>query len=68
LGSQPNLAPNKIKAIKENTQTAAPSSVDIEQEERARVGVGSRAYVGRASRTRAATPRPFTAAARPTTA
>lgn len=42
LSSQPNMAPNKIKTIKENTQTAAGPPADAETESRAHVGVGSR--------------------------
>jgi hypothetical protein len=42
LSSQPNVAPNKIKAIKENTQTAARPLADAELGTRTGVRVGSR--------------------------
>jgi hypothetical protein len=42
LSSQPNMAPNKIKAIKENTQTAARLSAEAEPGTRADVRVGSK--------------------------
>jgi helix-turn-helix protein len=42
LSSQPNVAPNKVKVIKENTQTPARPLADGEQGTRASVRVGSR--------------------------
>lgn len=42
LSSQPNMAPNKIKAIKENTQTVAASSAAAGEEAKTAVRVGSR--------------------------
>jgi hypothetical protein len=42
LSSQPNVVPNKIKAIKENTQTHASASANIEEGAGLGVRVGSR--------------------------
>jgi hypothetical protein len=42
LSSQPSVAPNKIKAIKENTQTQAPDSTGTEEGIKPSVGAGSR--------------------------
>jgi hypothetical protein len=42
LSSQPNVALNKLKAIKENTQTRAPNSTDAEEGVKSSVRAGSR--------------------------
>jgi hypothetical protein len=42
LSSQPSMAPNKIKTIKENTQTQAPGSTGTEEVLRPGVRAGSR--------------------------
>ena len=42
LSSQPSVAPNKIKAIKENTQTQAPESTGAEEVVKPSVRAGSR--------------------------
>ncbi len=42
LSSQPSMAPNKIKAIKENTQTQAPDSTSTKEMMKPSVRAGSR--------------------------
>jgi hypothetical protein len=42
LSSQPSVAPNKLKAIKENTQTQAPDSTTADEGVRSGVRAGSR--------------------------